>query len=142
MRQVFATFGEFIAIVQKRRHLKLTFRRGVGEHGFWEQWREVTREILIRRESLLEGRVLSYYVWSRNCLLSNQQLTNTLFQLPNNSPVIDLVLTEPWVVVASTAYVLFIHSYKPMECFHYHDKVSPVKLVAFKEEKLVVVLSR
>ena len=72
MKQVEEEFGRFEAIVQKRRHLKFAFKRRKAEHTFWDKWKSTTREIMIRRDCLLvEGKVVNYYLWSRNCLLSN-----------------------------------------------------------------------
>ncbi len=54
--------------------------------------------------------------------------------------MIDLCLADPWVAIAATNYVLFIHAYQPMDYFEYISKVVPLKLCMHKKNSTLLLI--
>lgn len=86
--------------------------------------------------------MVTYYIWSKEWLLTNEELTNTLFQLPNNSTIVDFCLVDAWAVIAAENYVLFINIEKPMEHFHHYDKITPSRVCHLRGDQTVIILDR
>lgn len=84
--------------------------------------------------------MVTYYIWSKECLLSNEELANTLFQLPNTSQIVDFCLADPWAVIAAENYVLFINIEKPTEHFRYYEKIRPTRLCHIRKEQALIIL--
>lgn len=143
MQQVTLHFGEFQNMQQKRRYIRFIFKRGNADVDFEEKWNTLSREILLRKNKIVEGKIINYYIFSKEQILPNKLLTNKLFLLPYTSPIIDMCLADPWISIAATNYVLFIHAYQPMDYFQHESKVLPLKLCVHpKNSSLLLILHR
>ena len=78
MKEVKGRYGDFRSLVQKRRYLVFTFGRAVGEEEFWERWGKLKRELLFRRGNLAESKLVSYYILSKEVILSREELTERI----------------------------------------------------------------
>ena len=100
MKEIGRFFGDYKQIVQRRKYLKFTFMRSAGDETFWEKWNRTGGDILFRRQGIVEQKIVNYYVLSKQCLLSKDEQVTKQFQLPANSPIVEMCLIDPWVVIA------------------------------------------
>lgn len=131
-----AIYGEFQGIIQNRRHLVFTFIQGFCHPVFPGRFNSLKRDLMLRKYCVSEKEnKLSFYIVSKELL--EKERSHKLFVLPSMDKIVDMAIVDPWVVIASQEYVVFLHSYSPMETFKLEKTASPTKIVKIFPNKRV-----
>lgn len=64
-------FGEYRSLIQRRRYLCFTFTRSKFDAAFKRKWESTQQEIMLRKNRIIEGKVLNYYLMSKRQILEN-----------------------------------------------------------------------
>lgn len=96
--------------------MEFKFKKEKNDLFFKNRYDSINKEIFIPNynKKQIENKIINYYIISKQPFLPLQQEICKLFVLPYQSQIIDFLQEDPWIIVAASKYVIFLHNYYPM----------------------------